>query len=181
MAPLLILLSSPTSGGPYFWSAKLSTAKGAPFAAWITGWFNLLGQVAVTTGISYACATFLSTTVAIGDGNYVANKNTIIGIYAAVLVSQVSFSKVSFSLPQRSQSKKGAINTFGVHLLKHLNNVSIWWHALGTFALVIATLAKTKTHASGKFVFTTFYDGTGGWGIRASHGYVICIGARLLS
>jgi len=54
--------------------------------------------------------------------------------------------------------------------------VSIWWHALGTFALVIATLAKTKTHASGKFVFTTFYDGTGGWGIRASHGYVICIG-----
>jgi Amino acid permease len=87
--PVLVLLSSPTSGGPYFWSAKLSTEKGAPFAAWITGWFNLLGQVAVTTGISYACATFLSMAVAMGDSNYVANQNTILGIYAAVLVSQV--------------------------------------------------------------------------------------------
>ena len=41
----------PTSGGPYFWAAMLSTPKRAPFASWICGWFNLLGQVAVTTGI----------------------------------------------------------------------------------------------------------------------------------
>lgn len=41
----------PTSGGPYFWAAMLPTPKRAPFASWICGWFNLLGQVAVTTGI----------------------------------------------------------------------------------------------------------------------------------
>ena len=43
----------PTSGGPYFWAAMLSEKAQAPFASWITGWFNLLGQVAVTTGIRY--------------------------------------------------------------------------------------------------------------------------------
>lgn len=109
-------------------------------------------------GISFACATFLSTTVAMGSPSYEPNPKTVIGIYAAVLVTQ------------------GLINTFGVHLLKYINNISIWWHALGTTSLVIAVLAKAKTHQSGKFVFTRFYDGTGGWGDVASHGYVICIG-----
>lgn len=43
----------PTSGGPYFWAAMLSDPENAPLASWVTGWFNLLGQVAVTTGIRY--------------------------------------------------------------------------------------------------------------------------------
>lgn len=72
------------------------------------------------------------------------------------------------------------INTFGVHLLKYLNNISVWWHAVGTSALVIAILAKAPTHQSGSFVFSTFIDGTGvdglGWGARASHAYVVVIG-----
>lgn len=28
----------PTSGGLYYWSAKLAGTKWAPFASWITGW-----------------------------------------------------------------------------------------------------------------------------------------------
>jgi hypothetical protein len=48
-----ICSTHPTSGGPYFWAAMLAPPKRAPLASWVTGWFNLLGQVAVTTGISY--------------------------------------------------------------------------------------------------------------------------------
>ena len=103
----------------------------------------------------------MSTTIAIGTPSYIPNANTVIGIYAAVLVTQ------------------GLINTFGVHLLKYINNVSIWWHALGTTSLVIAVLAKAPTHQSASFVFTEFYDGTGGWGDIAGHGYVMCIGILL--
>lgn len=101
----------PTSGGPYFWAAMLSHPKHAAFASWITGWFNLLGQVAVTTGIryarlnsnqllrfgygeliydfdiSFACANFLST-VATFNTSFVPSAGTTIGIYAAVLVAQ---------------------------------------------------------------------------------------------
>jgi len=59
-----------------------------------------------------------------------------------------------------------------------MNNFSIFWHALGTIALVLAVLSKAPTHQSAKFVFTHFYDGTGdpGWGERASPAYVAVIG-----
>ncbi|KAJ7203783.1 APC amino acid permease [Mycena pura] len=152
-----ICSAHPTSGGPYFWAAMLSKPKGAPLASWITGWFNLLGQVAVTTGISFACATFISTLCTIKT-DFVPSAKTTIGIYAAVLAAQ------------------GTINTFGVHILHYLNNISIWWHGIGTFSLVVAILAKAPTHQSGTFVFKTFLDGTGGWGDRASHAYVVVIG-----
>ena len=73
------------------------------------------------------------------------------------------------------------MNTFGVHLLKHINNVSIWWHAVGTTALVIAVLAAAPSHQSARFVFQNFIDNTGvdgapGWGERASPAYVAVIG-----
>jgi amino acid transporter len=114
---------------------------------------------------SFACATFISTLAEI-NGDFVGNAKTNIGIYAAVLVAQ------------------GLINTFGVHLLKYLNNISVWWHALGTTSLVIAILAKAPSHQTAKWVFTQFIDGTGvdgapGWGARASNAYVVVIGVLM--
>ncbi|KAH9031042.1 APC amino acid permease [Lactarius pseudohatsudake] len=156
-----ICSAHPTSGGPYFWAAMIAKPQGAAFASWVTGWFNLLGQVAVTTGISFACANFISTACTIGT-NYQPSSGKTIGIYAAVLFAQ------------------GMINTFGVRILKYLNNVSVWWHALGTTSLVIAILAAAPKHQSGTFVFRTFIDGTGvdgvGWSERASPAYVAVIG-----
>ena len=76
---------------------------------------------------------------------------------------------------------QGLTNTFGVHLLHYLNNVSVWWHAVGTFSLVVAILAKAPTHQSGKFVIRTFLDGTGGWSTRASSAYVVIIGVSLFT
>jgi amino acid transporter len=37
-----ICSSYPTSGGLYYWSAKLAGPNWAPFASWITGWYILL-------------------------------------------------------------------------------------------------------------------------------------------
>jgi len=122
----------------------------------------LLGQVAVTTGISFGCANFISTACTLNNTGFVPTPKTTIGIYAAVLFTQ------------------GLTNTFGVHLLHILNNISVWWHAVGTTSLIIAILAKAPSHQSGKFVFQTFIDGTGppgeGWGFRASHVYVVVVG-----
>src|SRR5437870_8461301 len=44
----------PTAGGLYFWASKL----GSPAWGWFTGWFNLVGQIAVTAAIGYGCAFF---------------------------------------------------------------------------------------------------------------------------
>lgn len=110
---------------------------------------------------SFACATFIST-LATFNTDFVPEARITIGIYAAVLIAQ------------------GLINTFGVHLLKYLNNVAIFWNALGTTALVIAILAAAPKHQTGYFVFQTFIDNTGidgvGWSQRASPAYVVVIG-----
>src|SRR5437899_9981419 len=42
----------PTAGGLYYWSSKLGfRGRGGPAWGWYTGWFNLIGQVAITAGI----------------------------------------------------------------------------------------------------------------------------------
>lgn len=74
----------------------------------------------------------------------------------------------------------GLINTFGVHLLRYLNNISVWWHAVGTTAVIIAILAAAPSLQNAHFVFSTFIDNTGldgvGWSERASPAYVVVIG-----
>src|SRR5437879_963967 len=49
----------PTAGGIYYWASKL----GGPGWGWFTGWFNLIGLVAVTASVDYAAATFLNATL----------------------------------------------------------------------------------------------------------------------
>lgn len=77
------------------------------------------------------------------------------------------------------------MNTVGVHLLKHINTLAVYWNALGTTAVAIAVLAAAPSHQSAHFVFTGFVDGTGvvqqdgssvGWATRASVAYVAIIG-----
>ncbi|MFL5660473.1 MAG: amino acid permease, partial [Ktedonobacteraceae bacterium] len=45
----------PTAGGLYYWASKL----GGPVWGWYTGWFNLIGQFAITAGIDYGAAVTL--------------------------------------------------------------------------------------------------------------------------
>ncbi|KAK5051982.1 hypothetical protein LTR84_002786 [Exophiala bonariae] len=153
-----IVSAIPSAGGPYFWAAILAPQQWAPFAAWVTGWFNLLGQVAVTTGITFGCAGLVSTLASING--YEPSAGKTLGIYAAILFSH------------------GIVNSFGVHILRYLNNTSIVLHSLGVFAFAVAVVAKAPRHMDAKFVFATFYDGTGdpGWSVRASPAYVACVG-----
>ncbi|MCJ1381115.1 hypothetical protein MMC17_004224 [Xylographa soralifera] len=157
-----IVSAIPTSGGPYFWAARLAPVKHAAFASWITGWFNLLGQVAVTTGISFGLAGLISTTATINTA-YAPTAGKTIGIYAAILISHAM------------------VNSFGVHILRFLNDSSIILHSLGVGSLAIAVLAKAPTHQNASFVFSTFYDGTGdpGWSVRASPAYVAACGVLM--
>jgi len=157
-----IVSAIPTAGGPYYWSALLAPANHSAFASWITGWFNLLGQVAVTTGISFGLAGLISTTATV-KSSYEPTPGKTIGIYAAILISHAT------------------VNTFGVRVLKYLNNTSIALHSLGVTAIAIAVLAKAPTHQSAKFVFGKFHDGTGdpGWSVRASPAYVAVCGSLM--
>jgi amino acid transporter len=43
-----LVSAMPTAGGIYYWAFKL----GKPVHGWITGWLNLVGQFAVTAGVT---------------------------------------------------------------------------------------------------------------------------------
>src|SRR5215467_2638801 len=85
--------SYPTAGGLYYWAAKLGGKSSAGWS-WITGWFNLLGQVAVTAGIDFGLAFFvnffLSTLISswpspLNAGTAFNSRLSIVGVYAVVL------------------------------------------------------------------------------------------------
>src|SRR5450755_3226804 len=62
----------PTAGGIYYWSSKL----GGPGWGWFTGWFNLIGLVAVTASVDYAAATFLNATLSFYNLHFLVNFGT---------------------------------------------------------------------------------------------------------
>src|SRR5215469_13050986 len=148
--------SFPTAGGLYYWSAKLAKPEHAPVWSWFTGWFNFLGQVAVTAGIDFGAAFFLNALLAI-QWNFDTRPWHTIVLLAGILIVH------------------GLLNSFGVRLVALLNNVSVWWHIIGVL-LIVAVLAITPSHhQSASFVFTHYVNNTG-W---SSWLYVALLGLLL--
>ncbi|MCU1677741.1 MAG: hypothetical protein JWM93_2499 [Frankiales bacterium] len=120
----------PTAGGLYYWAAKMAKPGKAAVWSWYTGWFNLIGQVAVTASIDFGLATiigfFLKLTVM---PDFAARPWQILVIYFVVLALH------------------GIINGFGVGLVARLNDISVWWHLVGTVVLVILLFAL-PTHTT---------------------------------
>ena len=132
----------PTAGGLYYWSSKLAKGDSGPVWSWFTGWFNMLGQVAVTAGIDFGFALFLNFFLNITTGWSLADSHTIY-LFAAILVVH------------------GLLNTFGVRVVALLSDISVWWHVVGV-VVIVAVLAIVPTHhASANFVFTKFVNQTG--------------------
>src|SRR3984957_823641 len=59
----------PTAGGIYYWASKL----GGPAWGWFTGWFNLIGLVAVVASVIYVSAQFLVTLLGLYHVDFVFN------------------------------------------------------------------------------------------------------------
>ena len=133
----------PTAGGLYYWAAKLAPGNSAPAWSWFTGWFNLLGQVAVTAGISFGCAYSLSAFLQELTGNaYWTSPGHVIALLAVILAAQ------------------GLLNTYSIKLVAFLNDVSVYWHLIGVAVIVIILFWAPSSHAhqSASFVF-----GSEGW------------------
>jgi amino acid permease (GABA permease) len=147
--------SYPTAGGLYYWAAKLGGQNGAAWS-WFTGWFNLLGQVAVTAGIDFGLAFFADALLNALFG-YPTTPGWIILLFAVVLFLH------------------GLLNTFGVALVALLNDISVWWHLVGVAIIFVVLFFVPSHHQSVSFVFTKFVNNTGfGGGF-----YVFLIGLLL--
>ncbi|KAJ3349361.1 hypothetical protein HDU83_000589 [Entophlyctis luteolus] len=82
-----IISAYPISGGLYTASKFVVPAKQMPLVSWITGWLNMLGQIAGFASSDFACARMVA---AIGtlatDGDYQPSAGAIVGIYAGILL-----------------------------------------------------------------------------------------------
>lgn len=134
--------SYPTAGGLYYWSAKLAGSN-APAWSWFTGWFNLIGQVAVTAGIDFGLAFFINAFLNIWSGGAIGTEPIVtITIFGIVLFVH------------------GLLNTFGIRVVALLNDVSVWWHVVGVAVIFIALVFLAPAHTSLNDVFTTFVNNT---------------------
>jgi amino acid permease (GABA permease) len=148
--------SFPTAGGLYYWAAKLAPRNGAAWS-WFTGWFNFLGQVAVTAGIDFGAAFFINALLDLQWGfSTSAHWHTIV-IFAAVLLVH------------------GLLNQFGIKLVALLNDISVWWHILGVLIIVAVLAFKPAHHQTASHVFSHIVNNTG-W---SSTVYVVLIGLLL--
>ncbi len=148
--------SFPTAGGLYYWSAKLAKRNG-PAWSWFTGWFNFLGQVAVTAGIDFGAALFINALLALQWNVSTAHGMTVL-IYGCVLLLH------------------GLLNQFGIKLVALLNDVSVWWHITGVLIIVGVLIFAPSHHQSASFVFGHLVNDTG---LRLGWWYIIPIGLLL--
>jgi amino acid transporter len=167
-----ICSSYPTAGGLYYWAAKVAPKNG-PAWSWFTGWFNLLGQVAVTAGIDFGFAAFFCAFLNIAFDVEIT-RLILVGAYTGILAIH------------------GIMNTFGIRLVALLNDVSVWWHVAGVLIIFAILFIKPDQHTSFATIFSFsktpdaegqvagFINGTGfETGFFSSTLYVFLIGLLL--
>src|ERR1051325_11142153 len=142
----------PTAGGLYFWASKL----GSPAWGWFTGWFNLIGQIAVTAAIAYGCAFFMTSLLNLLWG-YPNSFGWIYFLYGMILLGA------------------GMINMFKVQITAFLNTISAWWHMVGVIAIVFILAIVPDHHRSFTYVFGQTVNNSGFGGQSWTHGVFIYV------
>jgi len=128
----------PTAGGLYYWASKL----GSPAWGWFTGWFNLVGQIAVTAAIGYGLAIFATALLNFWF-DYPASSNWIFVTYTAVMLLAVG------------------LNFLNVRVTSLLNTVSAYWHMVGVLVIVLVLIVVPDNHQSFGYVFGETINNSG--------------------
>jgi amino acid transporter len=134
----------PTAGGIYYWASKLGGAGWG----WFTGWFNLIGLVAVVASVVYVSATFLVYLL----GLY--NVHFIFDFAKAAAGTNVHYTAhVEFAVFGVILLLDLLTNVFSSHLVSIFNGISVWWHVIGVAVIVVILIAVPSHHASLSYVF----------------------------
>ncbi len=128
----------PTAGGLYYWSSKL----GSPGWGWFTGWFNLLGQIAVTAAIGYGLAIFATSLLNLWF-DYPNTKEWTLLTYSVVMLIAV------------------LLNMLRVSVTALLNTVSAYWHMAGVAFIVLVLIIVPDNHQSFGYVFGETVNNSG--------------------
>jgi amino acid permease (GABA permease) len=145
----------PTAGGLYWWASALAKRNKAAWA-WFVGWFNFLGEVAVTAAIDFGAAITTSAFLSLTFDMEVTKARTFI-VFLVIILAH------------------GLLNTFGVNLVKLLSDVSAWWHIAGVAVIVGVLAIVPDQHKSIGDVFFEVKNATG-FTFAGATGYAVLIG-----
>jgi len=134
----------PTAGGIYYWASRLGGAGWG----WFTGWFNLIGLVAVIASVVYVSSAFLVNLLGLFNVDFVFNFTKAAAGTDIHYTAHVIFAMFAVILVIH-----GLINVFSSHLVSLFNNVSVWWHVIGVAVIVVILIAVPSHHASFSYVF----------------------------
>ncbi|KAI4144852.1 MAG: hypothetical protein L6R39_004015 [Caloplaca ligustica] len=111
----------------------------------ITGWLNLLGQIAGLASSEYGAALLLLAAVSMGsDFTYLPTTGTVIGVMAALSVVT------------------GLVNSLSTYWMEKMTKTYVIFHILVLVTCSIALLAKCDNRHNAKYVFTDV-NSTSGW------------------
>jgi amino acid transporter len=137
----------PTAGGLYYWASKL----GSPGWGWATGWFNLIGQIAVTAAIGYGLAVFGQVLFDYWF-SYSQHLNDWFG---------ASFNTSTYILYALFLTAAVLINVLNIRITSGLNMISAWWHMVGVVVVVGVLIIVPDHHQSLSYVFTERVNNSG--------------------
>ncbi len=127
----------PTAGGLYYWSSKLGfRGRGGPAWGWYTGWFNLIGQIAITAGIAYGAAITLDVLLHAWFPSIPATPGSVAGIDPATQWVTLLFYAIILVIV-------AMLNIFGVRIVAFLSDLSVWWHIIGVVLIVVGVVGAT--------------------------------------
>ncbi|MFI1989306.1 amino acid permease [Actinoplanes sp. NPDC020271] len=145
----------PTAGALYWWAAALAKRNKAAWA-WFIGWFNFLGEVAVTAAIDFGAAITTAAFLSLTFDMEVTPGRTFL-IFLVIIVAH------------------GLLNTFGVNLVRVLSDVSAWWHLVGVAVIVVLLAVIPDQHKPVSEVFFEVRNSTG-FGFGGATVYAVLIG-----
>ena len=135
----------PTAGGPYWWANEL----GGKGWSWFTGWFNLIGLIAIVASVDWFCAQFATTVFNLWGLSF------ILDFADAVSLGEIFIVFVLILILH------ALINIYSSHLVALFNNISVFWHCVGVLVIIAILIIVPDSHQSADFVFTEQINNSG--------------------
>ncbi|KAL6716802.1 hypothetical protein ACLMJK_004714 [Lecanora helva] len=133
----------PLAGGQYSWVAVLAPPKIARGMSWITGWFMIVGVLAMGATNNFIGANFILGLANLSFPNYSIERwHTVLLAYCIAALSTT-------------------VNIFGPHLLDRVSRFMLLWNITSFVIVVVTTLATNDHKQSASFVFSDFQNFTG--------------------
>ena len=137
----------PTAGGIYWWASKLGGASWG----WFTGWFNLIGLIAVTASVDYGASLFLNTTLGLYE----------VGWFNGTSANATTFLHGTFFLFVIVLAAHALINIAGSHFVARSTAYRCGGTSPACWRSCSCSSFVPGHHQSLKFVFTKRFNNSG--------------------